>query len=499
MGPLLATGIILGYFLLLIGISLLTGRDDSNAAFFTGRRSSPWYVVAFGMIGASLSGVTFISVPGWVAARQFSYLQMVAGYFFGYLVIAHVLLPLYYRLNLTSIYGYLGQRFGWWSYRTGAFYFLLSRMIGSAFRLYLVALVLHLAIFAGLGLPFWSSVLVTVLLIWVYTFRGGIRTIIWTDTLQTAVLLLAVVATLWSVKEQLDWSAAGLVAHIRASEHSQWLFVDDWRDPRFFLKQFLAGMFITITMTGLDQDMMQKNLTCRNLGEAKKNMFWFSVVLIGANLLFLSLGVVLYLFAARAGLDPAITGDRLYPTLALGGHLGTGAAVLFVLGLVAAAYSSADSALTALTTSFCVDFLGMDQTAGKAGKRTRQLVHLGMTLVLALVIIGFEALDDVSVIQKVFEVAGYTYGPLLGLYAFGLFTQRKVRDRLVPVVCLLSPVLAYVLKSNSAALFDGYELGFELLLVNGAFTAVGLWLVSLWGGRAAPSVNESRPLLTSLW
>jgi Na+/proline symporter len=482
MSPLLAAGIILGYFLLLIGISLRTGRDDSNAAFFTARRSSPWPVVAFGMVGASLSGVTFISVPGWVAANQFSYLQFVAGNFLGYLVIAHVLLPLYYRLNLTSIYGYLETRFGSRSHRTGAGFFLLSRLIGSAFRLYLVALVLHLAIFSALGLPFWVSVLGTVLLIWVYTFRGGIRTIIWTDTVQTAALLLAVVATLWTVKEQLGWSVGGLVAHIRASEYSQWLFLDDWRDPRFFPKQVLAGMFITIAMAGLDQDMMQKNLTCRSLGAAQRNMFWFSVVLIGANLLFLSLGAVLYGFAARIGLDPTVTGDRLYPTLALGGHLGTTAAVLFVLGLVAAAYSSADSALTALTTSFCVDFLGMDGTAGKTGKRTRQLVHLGMTLVLALVIIGFAAVNNASVIQQVFTVAGYTYGPLLGLYAFGLATLRRPRDRLVPVICLLSPVLTYVLKANSAAVFDGYEIGFELLLVNAAFTTLGLWLVSRPGG-----------------
>jgi Na+/proline symporter len=487
MSPLLAAGIILGYFLLLIGISLRTGRDDSNAAFFTARRNSPWPVVAFGMVGASLSGVTFISVPGWVATNQFSYLQMVAGNFLGYLVVAHVLLPLYYRLNLTSIYGYLGHRFGWWSYRTGAGFFLLSRMIGSAFRLYLVALVLHLAIFAALGLPFWCAVLITVLLIWAYTFRGGIRTIIWTDTLQTAVLLLAVVATLWAVKEHFNWSLAGLVANIRADVNSQWLFLDDWRDARFFPKQLLAGIFITIAMAGLDQDMMQKNLTCRSLRDAQKNMFWFSVVFIAANLLFLSLGVVLYRFAAEAGLDPAVTGDRLYPSLALGGHLGTTAAVLFVLGLVAAAYSSADSALTALTTSFCVDFMGMDRTAGKTDKRTRQLVHLGMTLVLALVIIGFAALNDASVIQQVFTVAGFTYGPLLGLYAFGLSTRRRPRDRLVPVICLLSPVLAYVLKVNSAALFDGYEIGFELLLVNAAFTALGLWLVSRPGEQRAGS------------
>ncbi|HRJ46951.1 MAG TPA: sodium:solute symporter [Opitutaceae bacterium] len=478
MSPLLAAGIILGYFLLLIGISLRTGRDDSNAAFFTARRSSPWPVVAFGMVGASLSGVTFISVPGWVASNQFSYLQFVAGNFLGYLVIAHVLLPLYYRLNLTSIYGYLETRFGSRSHRTGAGFFLLSRLIGSAFRLYLVALVLHLAIFSALGLPFWISVLGTVLLIWVYTFRGGIRTIIWTDTVQTAALLLAVVTTLWTMKAQLGWSIGELVDHVRTSGYSQWLFLDDWRDPRFLPKQVLAGMFITIAMAGLDQDMMQKNLTCRSLAAAQRNMFCFSVVFAGASLLFLCLGAVLYHFAAQIGLDPAVTGDRLYPTLALGGHLGTVAAVLFVVGLVAAAYSSADSALTALTTSFCVDFLRMDRTAGTSDKRTRQLVHLGVTLALALLIIAFGALDNASIIQKVFEVAGYTYGPLLGLYAFGLGTRRLVRDRLVPVVCLLSPVLTWMFKAHSAALLGGYVPGFELLLINAAFTCAGLWLVS---------------------
>lgn len=479
MSAILAIVIILAYFGVLIGISLLTGKDDSNAAFFLGKKESPWYVVAFGMIGASLSGVTFISVPGWVASSQFSYMQMVLGYMVGYLVIATVLMPLYYRLNLTSIYGYLEQRFGFWTYKTGAFYFLVSRVIGSSFRLYLVAIALHLAVFEQLDLPFWTSVLATVCLIWVYTFRGGMKTIIWTDTLQTVVMLMAVVLTIFVIKNAFEWNLGEMIGAIGDSDYSKWLFLDNWNDQRHFGKQFLAGMFITISMTGLDQDMMQKNLSCRSLKDAQKNMFWFSIVLIFANLLFLSLGVLLYLFADRAGIDPSITGDKLYPSLALGGELGAFAGLLFIIGLVAAAYSSADSALAALTTSFCVDFLGMDRNSKPSDKRTRKLVHIGFTLLLFVVIIVFESLNNDSVISELFKVAGFTYGPLLGLYAYGLFTKRPVWDSLVPLVCVLAPVLSYVLQANSERWFGGYVIGFELLPINGAITFAGLWLTSL--------------------
>ncbi|NQV52490.1 MAG: sodium:solute symporter [Flavobacteriales bacterium] len=474
MSPSIAIGIIAAYFLALIIISFLTGKDDSNAAFFVGKKESPWYVVAFGMIGASLSGVTFISVPGWVATSQFSYMQMVLGYLAGYAVVATVLLPLYYRLNLTSIYGYLEQRFGFWSYKTGAFYFLLSRVIGASFRLYLVAIALHIAVFEPLDLPFWAAVLVAVLLIWVYTFRSGIKTIIWTDTLQTASMLLAVIVTIFVIKDAMGWGMGEMVTAIQGSDYSKWFFFDDVNDNKYFFKQFLAGMFITISMTGLDQDMMQKNLSCKNLKEAQKNMLWFSIVLVGANVLFLSLGALLYLFAGETGFDPTSGGDQLYPALALSGELGWTAAVLFIVGLVAAAYSSADSALTALTTSFCVDFLGMESNPKDSDKRTRKWVHIGFTLLLFGVIMLFQSLNDDSVIAELFKVAGFTYGPLLGLYAFGLFTKRKVMDRAVPFIAVAAPIVCYVLQSFSEAWFNGYKIGFELLLINGVITAIGL-------------------------
>jgi len=482
MSALTVVAIIGAYFALLILISFLTGKDDSNAAFFRGKQQSPWFVVAFGMIGASLSGVTFISVPGWVATSQFSYMQMVMGYMTGYLVIATVLMPLYYRLNLTSIYGYLEQRFGFWSYKTGAFYFLLSRVIGASFRLYLVAIALHIAVFEPMNLPFWLAVLVAVVLIWVYTFRSGIKTIIWTDTLQTASMLLAVIVTIFVIKDSMDWGVGQMTSAIAQSDYSQVFFFDDWNDSKHFVKQFLAGMFITISMTGLDQDMMQKNLSCKNIGEAQKNMFWFSAVLIIANLLFLSLGAMLYLYSSHIGFDAAISGDKLYPSLALGGELGTLAAVLFIIGLVAAAYSSADSALTALTTSFCVDFLGMDKQEKSSDKNTRKIVHIAFSMLLFIVIMIFKSVNDDSVISELFKVAGFTYGPLLGLYAFGLFTKRSVKDRLVPFVAIAAPLLCYVLQQNSEVWFNGYKIGFELLLINGLLTTFLLFLISSRNG-----------------
>lgn len=478
MSSTLAIAIILGYFLVLIIISFLTGKDDSNDAFFVGKKESPWYIVAFGMIGASLSGVTFISVPGWVAASQFSYMQMVLGYLAGYAVVATVLLPLYYRLNLTSIYGYLEQRFGFWSYKTGAFYFLLSRIIGASFRLYLVAVTLHLAVFEPLDMPFWLAVLMAVLLIWVYTFRSGIKTIIWTDTLQTASMLLAVIVTIFVIKDAMDWGIGEMVSSIRQSDCAQWFFIDDVNDNKFFIKQFLAGMFITIAMTGLDQDMMQKNLSCRNLKDAQKNMLWFSVVLVGANILFLSLGALLYMFSDSISFDLAATGDKLYPAIALSGELGLVAAVLFIIGLVAAAYSSADSALTALTTSFCVDFLDMEKRNDPRDKAIRKWVHVAFTAVLFIVIIIFEAFNDDSVIAELFKVAGFTYGPLLGLYGFGMFTKRVVKDNVVPFIAVAAPLISYVLQANSEAWFGGYKIGFELLLINGCITAIGLLIFS---------------------
>lgn len=467
--------IILLYFLLLVAISRITSRSADNNAFFTGNKSSPWYVVAFGMIGTSLSGVTFISVPGWVASSQFSYLQMVLGYLLGYFVIANVLLPLYYRLNLTSIYTYLEQRFGFYSYKTGAFYFILSRTIGAAFRLYLVAKVLQLAIFDELNVPIWVTIAITIGLIWLYTYRGGIKTIIWTDTLQTVFMLLAVFISIYAIMSQLNLDIVGAIDLLDESSYSKTFFFDDWRDSKFFFKQFIAGAFIAIVMTGLDQDMMQKNLSCKSLKDAQKNMYSFSFVLVFVNLLFLSLGALLYLYADQQGISIPTKGDDLFPTIAIEGYLGTIVGVFFILGLIAAAYSSADSALTALTTSVCVDLLDFKKDNTPSGKRMK--IHLLMSVLLFIVILLFSFIADDSVIASLFKVAGYTYGPLLGLYAFGLYFNYSIKDKYVPIICIVSPVLTYIIGENSELLLNGYKFGFELILINGLLTFMGLFAV----------------------
>ena len=428
------------------------------------------------MIGASLSGVTFISVPGWVQAQGFSYLQMVLGYLVGYFVIATILIPLYYRLNLTSIYTYLNQRFGIWAYRTGSAFFLLSRTIGASFRLYLVATVLQLAFFNAFQIPFWVTVLVTIGLIWVYTFRAGIKTIVWTDTLQTFFMLMAVAVTIYIVKDSLQMNFLKMSETLFKHPYTD-TFTWDWRSGRFFLKQFLAGAFIAIVMTGLDQDMMQKNLTCRNIFDAQKNMFWLSIALVPVNLLFLSLGVLLYIYAETNGIALPAKADELFPMLAMN-HLGTFAGAVFLLGVIAAAFSSADSALTSLTTAFSVDFLGMKASSDITNNRTRLFVHVGFSAMLFLVILLFRSLNDDSVISAVFTAAGYTYGPLLGLYSFGLFTKRKVLDKLVLPVALISPILTYVLATKSPIWFNGYKMSYELLIFNGLFTFFGLLLIS---------------------
>jgi len=480
---------VLGYFAALILIARITGRKSDNASFFVGSRKSPWYVVAFGMVGSSLSGVTFISVPGWVGDAQFSYFQMVLGYIPGYLVVAFVLLPLYYRLNLTSIYTYLDRRFGRHAYKTGASYFLLSRMLGSALRLYLVAVVLQLSVFDRLDMevPFFVTVFLTILLIWLYTFRGGIRTIIWTDTFQTAFMLLAVGISVYAISSALGLDAAGLMETVENSRYSRIFFLDDPNDPKFFLKQFLAGMFITITMTGLDQDMMQKNLSCRNIREAQKNMVSFTIVLVAVNLVFLVLGALLYIFAETQGIPIPTKTDELYPMLAVTGYLGSAVGVLFILGLIAAAYSSADSALTALTTSFSIDVLEVDKLSEAEATKKRKLVHIGMSFALMIVILIFKLIDNPNVISAVFTAAGYTYGPLLGLYAFGLFTRLATWDKAVPYIAVASPIISYFLDVNSARFFGGYEIGFEILIINGMITFLGLLLSGR--GRKMASAN----------
>lgn len=473
----LVLSVIVFYFSLLLFISWKTGKNASNASFFLANRKSPWFVVAFGMIGASLSGVTFISVPGWVGASQFSYMQMVLGYLLGYFVIANILMPLYYRLNLTSIYTYLQTRFGFWAYKTGASFFLLSRSIGTAFRLFLVSNVLQISIFDAWNVPFWVTVGITILLIWLYTNRGGIKTIIWTDILQTTFMLAAVGITIFAISREMGLNFGSLVESVSLSEYSRTFFFDDYNDKRFFLKQFLSGAFITIVMTGLDQDMMQKNLSCKNISEAKKNMYWFSITLIPVNIMFLSLGAILFLYAAHIGLELPSRSDDLYPLIATQGYLTPFISILFILGLVAAAYSSADSALTALTTSFTVDILDAGRKEEEKLRRIRRTVHIGVSVCIGLIILLFRAINDQSVISAVFTVAGYTYGPLLGLYSFGLFTKLGLRDKWVPLVAIISPVLCYVIDRNSAAWLNGYEFGFELLILNGLITFLGLLII----------------------
>ncbi len=468
--------LIAAYFAVLILISYFTGRGGSNAEFFKANKQAPWYLVAFGMIGASLSGITFISIPGTVETDSFSYFQVVLGYTAGYAVIGQVLLPLYYKMNLTSIYTYLESRFGNASYKTGASFFILSRVVGASFRLFLVANVLQLIVFDTMGVPYYVTVTITILLIWLYTFKSGIKTIIWTDTLQTFFMLLALGITIYFVSEDLGFSLSNLMGYLAESEHSKIFFFDDWKSKDHFVKQFLSGAFIAIVMTGLDQDMMQKNLTCRNLKDAQKNMFWFTIVLVLVNFLFLALGVLLTDYADINGITEVR--DDLFPAIATSGELGMAVAVFFILGLIAAAYSSADSALTSLTTSFSIDILDIEKKYDeKKQVRIRKQIHVAISVVLILVMLAFKyAIADKSVINKLFQFAGYTYGPLLGLYAFGLFTKWQVKDKLVPIIAIAAPVLSYIISLNSLKWF-GFEFGFFILILNGLLTFLGLVLL----------------------
>ncbi len=475
--------IIIGlYFLVLIGISFLTGKEDSNDVFFRAKRQAPWYLVAFGMIGASLSGITFISVPGWVETQGFAYLQMVLGFVVGYFVIAYVLLPLYYKMNLTSIYQYLADRFGETSHKTGSILFLIARTAGASLRLFLVAGVMQLLIFDELHVPFAVTVSITILLIWIYTFKGGIKTIIWTDTLQTAFMLIALVISIYLIAKDLDLSFGGLVTRVKNSPYSKIFHFEDYNAGHYFWKQFLAGIFIAIAMTGLDQGMMQKNLTVKNLKDSQKNMRWFSIALLFVNLLFLSLGVLLLLYAAHNHIDLKalhISGDQIFPYLAVKTGLGTGAAIFFILGLIAAAYSSADSSMTAITTSFSLDILEIDKKYPKAQqKRIRKMVHIGISIFFILILILYKAvITDKSIINSIFKFAGYTYGPLLGLFTFGLFTKYQIKDKWVPLIVIISPVLTYLIAILPEKMGWQYRFSFELLLINAGLTFLGLWLI----------------------
>ncbi|WP_237274774.1 sodium:solute symporter [Tenacibaculum ovolyticum] len=471
MQPLYILLLILAYFGVLILISYITGKSANNNTFFKADNSSPWYLVAFGMIGASLSGVTFISVPGWVEGQQMSYMQMVLGYVVGYAVIGLILLPLYYRLNLTSIYTYLEDRFGRFSYKTGAAFFLLSRTIGAAFRLFLVANVLQLILFDAYGIPFWATVTITILLIWLYTFKGGIKTIVWTDTLQTLFMLIAVGVCIVMIKDEMQIDS--LFSYISDNKLSKIFFFEDWKAGNYFWNRFLSGAFIAIVMTGLDQDMMQKNLTCRNLKDAQKNIFWFTIVLVIVNFFFLALGILLTDYATINGITAHK--DQLFPMIAMSGNLGLVTSLFFLLGLIAAAYSSADSALTSLTTSFSIDILEIDKKEDDQEKeKIRKKIHILFSFVLIATILVFKYfIADASVIAKIFQFAGYTYGPLLGLYAFGLFTKFKVKDNLVPIICIISPIFTYLISLFSKTQLN-FDFGFFVLVLNGLLTFLGL-------------------------
>ncbi|MEM6831442.1 MAG: sodium:solute symporter [Bacteroidota bacterium] len=484
--------IVIAYFGLLFVVSWLTGRNADDSTFFSANKSSPWYLVAFGMIGATLSGITFISVPGAVGGGHWAYLQFVLGNVVGFVLIALVLLPLYYRLNLTSIYGYLEQRFGFYAYKTGAFYFLLSRVIGASLRMYIVALVLQLALFDQLGVPFAMTVLISIALIYIYTFRGGIKTVVWTDTLQTFCILLGAGITVYIIGDKLNMGIGEMISTVASSEYAETFFWDIAPANNFF-KQFISGIFITIAMVGLDQDMMQKNLTCPNLKDAQKNVYSFTSVFLIANVFFLGLGALLYIYGLESGILQMAEGDcswlikepasgamvclektdQLFPILSLN-YLGPVAGIVFVLAVIAAAYSSADSALTALTTSFCVDILDFEKRDDTEQKRkTRYLVHVGFAFILFLVILGFNALSNDAVVYEIFRLAGYTYGPLLGMFVFGMMTDRKVNDRAIPYVCVLAPVLTYLI--NMAAASMDFGIGFMLLVVNGLLTIALLY------------------------
>ena len=487
MSPTLVLSLIAGYFAVLVVIAVLTSRKATSESFFVANRNAPWYMVAFAMIGTSLSGVTFISVPGNVYGKSWSYLAVALGFVAGYVVIGTVLLPLYYRLRLVSIYTYLEQRFGYWSYKTGALFFLISRALGSGLRLYLVAGVLQLAVFDAMGVPFAVTVMVSILFIYLYTFRGGLKTILWTDTFQTLAMLSCVGLSIYFISSELNLSFKQLISTVRGSSMSQ-VYFTNFSDDKYFWKQFTSGMFITIVMTGLDQDLMQKNLSCRSLADAQKNLFWFTPVIVGVNVLFLTLGVLLYQYAAAKGLhlselpqllkpNHSLDTDLVFPYLATT-QFTLLAGIVFILGLIAITYASADSALTALTTSFCVDFIGIQQYPEARQTRIRQLTHLGWSVALIGIILAFRVLNNQSLIDAVFKTAGYTYGPLLGLFAFGIFTRRGLRDRLVLPVCVAGVLATLLIVSHSEAWLNGYKFGFEILLLNGALVLLGLFIIS---------------------
>ena len=479
MSPVLVLITIAAYFAILFTISYIAGRKADNAGFFVGNRKSTWYVVAFAMIGSSISGVTFVSVPGMVATSNFSYLQMVLGFVAGQFIIAFLLIPLFYKMNLVSIYEYLENRFGLSSYRTGAWFFFISKMLGAAVRLFLVCLTLQLLVFDPLKLPFILNVIATVALVWLYTFRGGVKSLIWTDSLKTFCLVVSVVLCIYYIASDLNLSFTGMVNTVVDSDFSRFFFFDDVNDKRYFFKQFLAGVFTMIAMTGLDQDMMQRNLSCKNFKDSQKNMITSGISQFFVILLFLMLGVLLYTFTAQNGITNPAKSDELFPMVATGGYFPVIVGILFIVGLISSAYSAAGSALTALTTSFTVDILG---TKGKSEQEIvtiRKRVHIGMAIIMGIVIFIFNILNNTSVIDAVYILASYTYGPILGLFAFGMLTKKQVRDKYIPLVAILSPILCFILQKNSEVWFNGYAFSYELLIFNAFFTFIGLCLLTV--------------------
>lgn len=478
MSPILIISCIGLYFGGLLLIAYLTSKNSTAESYFSGNHSSPWYAVAFGMIGDSLSGVTYISVPGKVGASHFSYLQLVLGYLVGYFIISKVLLPIYYKMNLVSIYSYLQERFGKHTQKTGAFFFILSRILGASGRLYLAAGVIQFFVFdriESVHIPFWLSVSVILILMLLYTYKGGIKTLVWTDTFQSLFLVLGVVLSIGVIINKMDLSFTQAIKNVYSSDYSETFFWD-WHKSNFFFKEFIGGIFIAVAMTGLDQNMMQKNLSCKSLSEAQKNIHWFSIVMVIVNVFFLSLGVLLYQYYSFSGIDLPTATDKVFPTLALG-NLGLFAGLVFIIGLTAATFSSADSVLTTLTTSTYVDMLEYDkntQLSDKEKSKRRTQIHIGFAVIMWVVIIVFDILNQKAIIDTILMLAGYTYGPLLGLFTIGLFTKLKLNDRIVPIVCVLAPILTYLLANYVVKPYSSYQIGNELIILNAGITIIGL-------------------------
>lgn len=478
MSPVAVLITIVAYFAVLFSVAYFAGRKADNQGFFVGNRKSPWFIVALAMIGSSISGVTFISVPGWVEVNQFSYLQMVLGFVVGQFIIAFVLIPLFYRMQLVSIYEYLQQRFGTSSYKTGAWFFFISKMLGAAVRIFLVCIVMQFLVFDPLGVNFIWNVALTMLIVWLYTFQGGVKSLIWTDTLKTFCLIVSVGLCIYYIAADLDLSFGSMFRAVADSELSRTFFFDDVNDKRFFFKQFLAGVFTVIATMGLDQDMMQRNLSCKNYRDSQKNIITSGIMQFFIIALFLMLGVLLYMYAAQRQITLPEKSDELFPMIATQGYFPTVVGVLFVIGMVSAAFSAAGSALTALTTSFTVDILDSTRKHTETETaRIRKRVHIGMAIVMGIVILIFNLLNNTSVVDAVYILASYTYGPILGLFAFGIFMKRQVRDRWIPLVALLAPVLCFILQKNSETWFGGYSFSYELLIFNALFTFIGLCLL----------------------